>query len=61
MSIRIIKKPCDVFRAECPHCHAILEYDVYDASRDDMQCPCCGGWFAHRIYGTPVRESENTE
>lgn len=61
MAIRIIRKSYLLFRAECPHCYAFLEYDIGDADREDIQCPCCSYYFSHRVYGNAVRESEEVE
>ena len=60
MAIKIIKKSCETFRVECPHCFAILEYGIYDVAHD-MQCPCCSNWFRHIDYAKPIRESEGGE
>ena len=61
MAIKIIKKPCEVFRAECPNCFAVLEYDIYEVVQDYIQCPGCFNWFLHRDRGMPIRQSEDTE
>ena len=58
MAIKIIKKPSHLFRAECPQCYALLEYNFHDISSDAIQCPCCSFWFSHTAYGTPVKENE---
>ena len=59
--MKIIRKSCKIFRAECPRCYAYLEYDKQEAKQESIQCPCCGGYFSHFTYGEPVRESEDTE
>ena len=61
MAVKIIRKSCKVFRAECPHCYAYLEYDKEEAENESIQCPCCGNYFSHYTHGEPVRESEDAE
>ena len=62
MAIKIIRKPHRLFyRAECPTCYALLEYNFVDAETGAVKCPCCLTYIDHRTYGTPVKESEDTE
>lgn len=56
--MKIIKAPCEVFRAKCPQCYAILEYGIDEITQEYVQCPCCGIWIRHITFGRPFRESE---
>lgn len=59
--MKIIKQSCEIFRARCPECFALLEYNTVDIAQGYVQCPCCGDWFNHRAYAMPFEESEDTE
>ena len=58
MAVKIIRKPIRIYRAECPNCYALLEYNFHDAETGTVKCPCCSNWLDHRVYGKPVIESE---
>ena len=61
MNIKIIRTPCEIFRAECPHCHAILEYDLNCVTGGCIKCLCCEDYFSHRDYGKPHIMGEGEE
>lgn len=61
MAVKIVRKPIRVYRAECPTCYALIEYNFVDAETGTVKCPCCSNYIDHRTYGVPVREGEGTK
>ena len=41
MAIKIVKKPPESYRVECPYCRAIFEYSFEDIEARYVKCPCC--------------------
>ena len=59
--MQIIKPPCTVFQAECPNCHAVIEYDASEVAKGYVHCCSCFDWFSHIAYSNPVESSRYSD
>ena len=55
--MRIVKPPAQLFQAECPNCHTVIEYSLSEVSKGYVKCCNCLDWFSHINYSEPIESS----
>lgn len=61
MAVKIIRKPPKFYRAKCPYCRAIFDYEFEDIKARYVKCPCCLEYINTDNGCILVKESEDTE
>lgn len=59
---KILKEPYVLFKATCPHCGCIFEYDIGEICvSSSVVCPCCYRTVAHDAEDNGVERRKDDE